>query len=188
MAELVTVTGRFELPDNAPGFPGTVVWTLVPGDIPDDSEPVTVLEGPVRAPIDDTGLFTVTLRATDDPELTQHVSGPLAYRVQRTIGGTTTCWLLDVPSPGPWDWSQLSPQPAASGTIVQPVPGPQGEKGDKGDRGMAGPTGATGPQGPKGDTGDTGPIGPQGQWTQLTQAQYDALAPPDPLVLYVIVG
>lgn len=25
-------------------------------------------------------------------------------------------------------------------------------------------------------------------WTQLTQAQYDALSPPDPEVLYVVVG
>lgn len=39
-----------------------------------------------------------------------------------------------------------------------------------------------------GPPGSTGPMGPQGQWFSLTQAQYDALDPADPDVLYVIVG
>lgn len=50
--------------------------------------------------------------------------------------------------------------------------------------------GNVGPRGVQGDTGVAGPIGPegpQGQWTALTQAQYDALSPPDPDTLYVIV-
>lgn len=161
MAALVTVSGRFEQPDNGPGGPGTLVWTLVPGDVPDVSEPVTVLAGPVRAPLDPSGAFSIDLRATDDPELTANVSGALAYRVQRTIAGYTTAWMLAVPAPGPWDWSELSPQPEAANTVVFPI---------------------TGPQGP------TGPMGPEGEWVQLTQAEYNALAPPDPAVLYVIVG
>jgi hypothetical protein len=33
-----------------------------------------------------------------------------------------------------------------------------------------------------------GQQGPPGQWTQITQAAYNALSPPDPLVLYVIIG
>jgi len=33
-----------------------------------------------------------------------------------------------------------------------------------------------------------GKQGPPGQWTQITQAAYNALSPPDPLVLYVIIG
>ena len=32
------------------------------------------------------------------------------------------------------------------------------------------------------------PPGPPGQWTQLTQAAYDALSPPDPAILYVVIG
>lgn len=36
--------------------------------------------------------------------------------------------------------------------------------------------------------GPAGPQGPPGQWTQLTQAQYNALAPPNPNTLYVIIG
>lgn len=183
MADLVTVSGRFERPDNAPGGPGTLIWTLVPGDIPDDSEPVTVLEGPVRAPLDATGAFSVDLRATDDPELTAHTTGELAYFVQRTIGGITTSWSLSVPMPGPWDWSDLSPYPGASPVVVKPVPGPEGP------RGATGPPGPTGPASTvPGPVGPQGPQGPEGIWVQLTQAQYDALAPPDPAVLYVIVG
>lgn len=60
--------------------------------------------------------------------------------------------------------------------------GSQGPKGDKGDTGAAGPTGSQGPTGPAGATG------PAGQWTQITQAAYNALSPPDPAVLYVVVG
>lgn len=33
-----------------------------------------------------------------------------------------------------------------------------------------------------------GPPGPPGQWVQVTQAEYDALDPPDPAVLYVVIG
>lgn len=36
--------------------------------------------------------------------------------------------------------------------------------------------------------GPQGPPGPPGQWISMTQAEYDALDPPDPEVLYVIVG
>ncbi len=34
---------------------------------------------------------------------------------------------------------------------------------------------------------NVGPPGPQGQWVALTQAEYDALTPPDPETLYIIV-
>lgn len=36
--------------------------------------------------------------------------------------------------------------------------------------------------------GNVGPPGPQGQWVSLTQAEYDALSPPNPETLYVIVA
>lgn len=35
--------------------------------------------------------------------------------------------------------------------------------------------------------GNVGPPGPQGQWVALTQAEYDALIPPDPDTLYIII-
>lgn len=183
MAALVTVTGRFEQPDNSPAATGSLVWTLVPGDIPDLTEPVTVLAGPVRASLDASGAFTVTLRATDDPELTAHVSGPLSYYVQRDLAGVRSCWLVQVPAPGPWDWSELSPSPGSSETVVLPIPGPVGPPGPQGETGPVGPASTVpGPQGPQGVPG------PMGQWTQLTQAEYDALNPPNPDILYVIVG
>lgn len=69
--------------------------------------------------------------------------------------------------------------------------GPEGPEGPEGPQGPAGATGATGPAGATGATGATGPAGPtgpEGQWVSLTQAQFDALNPPDPNTLYVIVG
>jgi hypothetical protein len=36
--------------------------------------------------------------------------------------------------------------------------------------------------------GPQGPQGEPGQWTALTQAEYDALNPPDPEMLYIIVS
>jgi hypothetical protein len=36
--------------------------------------------------------------------------------------------------------------------------------------------------------GPQGPPGPVGPWMSLTQAEYDALDPPDPDVLYVIIA
>lgn len=54
--------------------------------------------------------------------------------------------------------------------------------------------GAEGPEGPAGADGAPGAPGADGAdgaaavWTQLTQAEYDALSPPDPGTLYIIVG
>jgi hypothetical protein len=36
--------------------------------------------------------------------------------------------------------------------------------------------------------GPQGPQGLPGQWTQITRADFDALNPPDPSILYVIIG
>jgi hypothetical protein len=46
----------------------------------------------------------------------------------------------------------------------------------------------TGHQGPQGPQGPQGAQGPPGVWTQITQAQYNALSPPNPTTLYVIIG
>lgn len=35
--------------------------------------------------------------------------------------------------------------------------------------------------------GNVGPPGPPGKWLALTQSEYDALTPPDPDTLYVII-
>lgn len=41
---------------------------------------------------------------------------------------------------------------------------------------------------PQPTQGPQGVQGPPGQWTQITQAQYNALSPPNPTTLYVIIG
>ena len=38
-----------------------------------------------------------------------------------------------------------------------------------------------------GNLGPQGPPGADGEWLALTQAEYDALSPPDPNTLYVII-
>lgn len=38
------------------------------------------------------------------------------------------------------------------------------------------------------NVGPPGPPGEQGEWVSLTQAEYDALDPKDPEMLYVIIG
>ena len=35
--------------------------------------------------------------------------------------------------------------------------------------------------------GNVGPRGPAGKWVSLTQSEYDALTPPDPDTLYIII-
>lgn len=135
MADLVTVTGRFELPDNTPGYVGySLLWTLVPGSLPDATEPVVVLGGPAWAPIDETGAFSIDLRATDDPELNASLqSGDLVYLVElRSCGKTIQSWSVLVPSPGPIDWSTMSPAPPGSDIIFEPVYGPPGPPGADG--------------------------------------------------------
>lgn len=74
-------------------------------------------------------------------------------------------------------------------------PGPQGPPGadstvpgPTGPVGPPGPPGPLGPQGPQGPLGMPGPAGPPGQWIQITQAAYNALSPPDPNTLYVVIG
>jgi len=159
MAELVTVTGRFENPDTTDGT-GFLEWVLVPNNIPDPATPANVVRGPVRAPLVD-GAFTVELRATDDPDLVEHVDGSIVYKVRHSSGCE---WTVLVPSPGPWDWTDLQPVPDSPAAVI-PIPGapgpagPPGDTGPIGATGPAGPTGATGAQGPQ---GPTGPQGPQG--------------------------
>lgn len=177
MAELVTVTGTFVRPDDSAPCSGNITFWLVPANIPDTTNDVTVLPGPVCASLDANGSFTVKLRATDDPDLTAHVTGDLVYRVMLTIQDQPTQrFNVTVPMPGPWDWSDLSPA-ASTDSVITPVPGPagpmgpMGPQGDTGDTGAQGPqgiqgvpgaTGAQGPQGPQGDTGAQGPIGATG--------------------------
>jgi hypothetical protein len=130
MAALVHLSGRFTNPDGTPALGGgRLTFELVPANIPDTSVPETVTPGPVSTPLL-AGAFTVFLRGTDDPELTANVDGPITYKVTRT--GMSGAWIVSLPTPGPWDWTDLSPLPAAPDTVVVPVPGPPGPAGPAG--------------------------------------------------------
>jgi hypothetical protein len=135
VATLVTLTGRFANPDESPALAGgRITFELVPGNVPDTSIPETIVPGPVSVPVL-AGAFTVHLRATDDPELTANVDGPLVYRVTRT--GIREVVTISLPAPGPWDWTDLSPTVEPSDTVVVPVPGPPGPPGPPGVAGGA---------------------------------------------------
>jgi hypothetical protein len=127
--------------------------------------------------------------------------------------GTTT-WTLRGNLRGPQGpVGPQGPQGATGATGAKGDTGAQGPQGIQGATGATGPqgpqgaTGATGPQGPEGELAvyeqPTDPgvveegslwietdvtVGYGPTWTKLTQAQYDALSPPDPNTLYVVVG
>jgi len=65
------------------------------------------------------------------------------------------------------------------------IAGPQGPPGSQGAQGVKGDQGIQGTQGIQGIQGVQGIPGP---WTQITQAAYNALAPPNPATLYVVIG
>lgn len=133
MAVMVTLVGKFVNPDESAALIGSrITFQMVPADVPDKVLNETVVPGPVSVPISSGGSFTVTLRATDDPDLLANVDGPLVYRVTRQ--GLSGNYLIALPAPGPWDWSDLVPEPA-SATVVVP-----------------GPAGPAGPPGPPGET------------------------------------
>ena len=102
--------------------------------------------------------------------------------------GSSQQWIRQntgVGPPGPRGPAGLNGAPGTPGTPGTPgapgaastVPGPQGPAGPKGDPGQTGAASMV-----------PGPQGPPGIWTQLTQAQYNALAPPNASTLYVIIG
>jgi len=140
-----------------------------------------------------------TIAVSDDPPL-EPVHGDLWF--ESTSGntfiyfddGTSTQWIRQntgVGPPGPQGPAGADGAPGADGADGAPgLPGAPGAAST-----VPGPQGPIGPMGPTGPTGaqsiipgPQGAQGPPGQWTQLTQAQYNALAPPNASTLYVIIG
>lgn len=121
---MVTLTGELKRPDDAPYGPGTMTFEMYPPDIRDDGDE-SVIVGKVTTPIAGDGTFTVSLRATDDPELTENVTGAIVYRATRTVGRAANGWWISLPGPGPTDWGDVTPI-ARSNVAVLPVPGPSG--------------------------------------------------------------
>jgi hypothetical protein len=90
-------------------------------------------------------------------------------------------------TPGPSEVWPIAIAPGEGGGEVyeqddEPVGAVEGDIWIETDEVIVPGVGPTGPEGP------AGPAGPAGEWTQVTQAEYDALSPPDPATLYVIIG
>lgn len=73
----------------------------------------------------------------------------------------------------------VASRPEAAPTVVVPR---------RGVPGIPGADGLPGQDGAPGADGVPGQDGADATWTQVTQAEYDALAPPDPGTLYVVIG
>ncbi|WP_330174544.1 collagen-like protein [Streptomyces sp. NBC_01498] len=162
----VGVHGRYRRPDGRP-LSGTITFTA-PGLLTFPASDL-FLAGPVVAALDENGAFSVTLPATDAPDM--NPTG-WAYTVKENLAGVvgSRVFALLLPADVPdVDLADVAPADPATPDYV-PVPGPQGEPGPMGPEGPKGERGDTGPAstvpGPKGDPGDTGPAstvpGPKG--------------------------
>ena len=143
-----TLVGTYTTPDGVP-CRGQVTFALT-ARVPDRTAPVVVVNDPVSAVLDDTGSFTVDLRATDDPQFA--VAGDLAYYVSELTNyrRAATYW-IQLTGAGPWNIADVATYAAPPGTVS--IPGVDGPPGPQGPPGEQGPPGATGPQGPPGSGG-----------------------------------
>jgi hypothetical protein len=198
----ITVTGKWTNPDGSP-LQGTVTARL-DRQIANGGEIATAI--PVVLTLDSTGTLVgnpdsqaaqtdpppqpvpAIFYANDDPGTNPQGS---TYHWVIQVGGTPSPQMAGYDSP-PVEFDAPLPHTAPGGTVdlgsLLPSGGPAGTPAVVGPQGPAGPQGGTGPAGSQGATGPVGPQGPEGIWVQLTQAQYDALSPPNPNTLYVIVG
>jgi hypothetical protein len=134
----VTVTGTYQHPDGTP-VKGKLLFTPEPAILASATHGVLLL-GTIESVLDEDGVATVTLLATDDPDLTP--TG-WTYRVQeRWYDAPGRSYPLSLPSAAPVvDLADVAPTAPADGEYVV-VTGP------------AGPTGPQGPAGPQGEPGD----------------------------------
>lgn len=157
----VTVTGTYTHPDGAP-FAGRIIFRPEP-EVLTSAAHGTLILGDTETVLDNNGQFTLTLLATDDPDVT-----PVGwtYRVvERWYDAPGRDYPLALPAATPTvDLADIAPTAPSVGeyTVVTGPAGPTGPKGDTGTQGPAGPAGATGPAGPQGDPGPTGPQGDTG--------------------------
>ncbi|WP_405561929.1 hypothetical protein [Streptomyces sp. NBC_01180] len=176
----VTVTGRYLTPDGDP-LTGQVVFraptllTFAESDV--------ILGGPVAVPLDATGAFSVTLVATDAPNM---VPSDWSYTVTEQLAGVAAnrAYQVLLPSAFPTvDIADLAPtdpttpqyvavrgdsayevavEAGFTGTVTEWLLSLIGAQGPKGATGPKGDTGGTGAAGAKGATGATGATGPKG--------------------------
>ncbi|MEW2463124.1 polysaccharide deacetylase family protein [Microbacterium sp. NPDC047426] len=155
----VTVTGTYLHPNGTP-YSGRIVFQPEPVTLTSAAHD-TLIVGDAEVVLDNNGTFTVSLLATDDPDVT-----PVGwtYRVtERWYDAPGRSYPLSLPAVTPSvDLADVAPAAPAEGEYVV-VTGPAGPQGDQGEQGEQGPQGIQGEQGLKGDTGDQGPQGIQGE-------------------------
>ncbi|MFJ4356902.1 polysaccharide deacetylase family protein [Streptomyces massasporeus] len=156
---MVTVTGTYKHPDGTP-YSGRIVFQPEPGTLTSAAHD-TLIVGDAEVVLDNNGSFTVSLLATDDPDVT-----PVGwtYRVtERWYDAPGRSYPLSLPAATPSvDLADVAPTAPAEGEYVV-VTGPAGPQGDQGEQGLPGAQGIQGEQGLKGETGDQGPQGIQGE-------------------------
>lgn len=138
----VTITGTYQHPDGTP-FTGRLTFRPEPAVLTSATHGTLIL-GDVETVLDAAGSFTVTLLATDDPDVTP--TG-WTYRVtERWLDAPGRTYPLSLPAAAPAvDIADIAPTAASVGEYTV-ITGPQGP---------AGATGATGPTGPAGVDGQT---------------------------------
>ncbi|MGW3711338.1 hypothetical protein ACWDN6_14470 [Streptomyces albogriseolus] len=142
----VTVTGRFLRPDGNP-LSGQVVFRAPA--LLTFSDYDVIVGGPVTAPLDAQGAFTVELPATDAPGM--NPSG-WTYSVAEQFTGVAQnrVYQILLPAATPAvDLADIAPTDPSTPTYV-PVVGPEGPPGPPGEQGEPGPVGAEGPAGAPG--------------------------------------
>lgn len=164
----VTVTGTYKHPDGAP-FTGRLTFRPEPAILTSGAHGTLIL-GEVEALLNTDGAFTITLLATDDPDVTP--TGWTYQVTERWYDAPGRSYPIALPLAAPAvDIADIAPTAPAEGQYVV-VTGPTGPQGEPGPVGPAGPAGATGQTGPAGATGATGATGSAGA-TGATGAKGD---------------
>jgi hypothetical protein len=146
---LVTITGHFYGPDGSP-LRGSISFSPAPAVLTSGLYG-SIITGGASVTLDDTGSFSETLLATNDPNVS-----PVdwTYTVTESINGSTRSYSLALPKEAPnVILSQIAPASASGGNYVV-ITGPQGPQGVKGDTGYSVYSGSANPDPSLGNNGD----------------------------------
>jgi hypothetical protein len=111
-----TVTGTFIVTDGTPAR-GSVRFTAEAAYALDATANVILVSLSRTVRLDENGSFTVTLAATDDPDL---VPADFTYRVRPMIDGLPMpAFSISVPSDSAQDLADIAPAPGSGGTLPE---------------------------------------------------------------------
>lgn len=119
MSVMVEVSGEFLRPDGTP-VAGEVAFELIGFGVPTYTTP-TYSAGYVSALLDADGKFTMTLLATDDPDIIEPREDFFAYALQLRLDGEFYWRRVLVPSPGPWTVDELPDMPVLANATTAGV-------------------------------------------------------------------